>query len=60
MEGEKSAGGAATNLWMVWRRVGWLSLTVSKIVGAVFEHQLAGGLVLSVEGVETDFASVQV
>ena len=29
-------------------------------VGPVFEHQLARGLVLGVEGVEADFASVQV
>src|SRR5882724_10947816 len=29
-----------------------------QIIGAVLEHQLAGGLVLSVEGVQTDFASV--
>src|ERR671925_971003 len=31
-----------------------------EIIGAVFEHQLARGLVLSVQGVEADFASVQV
>src|SRR5205814_2032389 len=29
-------------------------------IGAVFEHQIAGGLVLSMEGVQTDFTSVQV
>src|SRR5436190_10309688 len=29
-------------------------------ISAVFEHQLAGGLVLSMEGVQTDFASVEV
>ena len=31
-----------------------------QIVGTVFEHQIAGGVVLGMEGVQTDFASVQV
>ena len=39
---------------------GLVVLEGQQIVGTVFEHQFARGLVLGVEGIEADFAAVQI